>query len=125
MSQPLTSLGTPLLDPNVITQTDQANDALKDEEDKNNASVDLTITTDYDLSAIDFRKYFNFHLTGSPGAAFEFRVPAVPRQFRVKNDTGQTATVQVQGAASPPTSVNVTNGNSAMLYSDGVDVESA
>jgi hypothetical protein len=59
-------------------------------------------------------------LGGTPGAGFNFDLPAnVERLFAVNNDSGQTATVQVTGGAGA--NVAVSTGTTRILHSDGTD----
>lgn len=65
-----------------------------------------------------------FILGGSPAGAYEMRCPpgaAFKKLFLIQNDSGQTATIQVNTPADGAT-VEVLTGDSALLYSDGVDI---
>lgn len=61
------------------------------------------------------------HVLGGTPSAFDFDLPAgVERIFALKNDSGATATVQVTGGGGA--SVEVDDGETFLLHSDGSDV---
>lgn len=89
--------------------------------------VDSAVTETLDVSATaggtialstdQFRQYARYRLTGSPGGAYIFQVPTgIKRQFIVRNDSTQQATIQ-QGA-SPGATIALVAGGEGMFYAD-------
>jgi hypothetical protein len=85
-----------------------------------NDTVDIVTTAGGTISVSndDFRQNYRLNLTGSPGAAFILQVPNFKRSFSVKNNSGQSATVQTAGAA---TTQVIDDTEVFSLYGDGSD----
>jgi len=84
-------------------------------------SSTFTITGNKTLTKDEFFGHLVLTLGGSPGSAFSLFLPATGNHaFFVKNDTGQTVTVD--SGASGGTTVDVTTGTVAHLHSDGTSV---
>lgn len=84
-------------------------------------SSSFTITGNKTLTDDEFFGNLILVLGGSPGGAFSLFLPnSGNHAFFVKNDTGQTVTVDA--GVSGGTTVNVTTGTVAHLHSDGTSV---
>lgn len=100
-----------------------ANEALDGLDIAMNDTVDVacgaggTIT----VTLADFAANGTLKLTGSPAAAFTLALPGTKRAFGVDNQTGVAATVTTSVSGGVKTVV-VGPGESARLYSNGVDV---
>jgi hypothetical protein len=97
------------------------NNALVALDNAMNSATGKVIAGNTTLTNSEFRGALLFPLTGTPGVAFEFNVPGgVNRLFAVRNATGFAATVQVDGGGGE--SVELADGDSFILYSDGTDI---
>lgn len=79
----------------------------------------LTLTGDITLDDIQAGNRF-LDFTGTPGAAVTVTVPDSPKDWIVRNTSGQTVTVKTAAG----TGVAVADGDNAHVYSDGVEVYS-
>ena len=117
-----------------ITQAQSQKEVTSNELDdlldnSNNATTDVMVSTSSPVvvAADDFTGNVRLKLvaeTGSPGgpeAGFTLEVPATARKFVVSNTTGQTATVDISGGASP--TVDVEAGEAAEIHGDGAGFE--
>lgn len=86
-----------------------------------NDTVEWTIAGDVQPTKAQMAEGFFHKLTGSPSSAFAFGIPATGRHFVVINESGKTCTVYVQGQSGG--GVNVADGVTVTLRSDGVNVE--
>lgn len=120
-------MATPNLNITEVTESQNQkhitiNDGLTKLDEATQDSLSYTITGNTTVTATQFEENFAHVLGGTPGAGFDFDVPATKRCFCVINDSGQNATVQVAGGGG--SSVIVANGETAVVYSDGADISS-
>ena len=109
--------------------TSNAIDDLLD--NSNNAVVDITVSTGSPVvvSGTDFTGNVLLKLvsdTGSPGGpevGFTLEVPNTARTFIVKNTTGQTATVDLSPSPFAVATVEVIDGETALIHGDGTTFE--
>lgn len=71
-------------------------------------------------SAQDARALY-LNLAGTPGGAATLNVPAIEKNYIVKNGTGETVTIKVSGQ----TGVAIPDGKTALVYNNGTDVVTA
>lgn len=82
------------------------------------SSTSETIGTPADNNSLqNFRALF-LDLSGSPGGACEYTVPAIEKTYIVKNGTNQQVTVKVSGQ----TGVAIPAGKTTIVYVNGTDV---
>ena len=81
-------------------------------------SVTLTLT---DSNALQDARALYLNLSGTPGGAATLNVPAIEKNYIVKNGTGETVTIKVSGQ----TGVVIPNGNTVLVYNNGTDVVTA
>lgn len=81
-------------------------------------SVTLTLT---DSNALQDARALYLNLSGTPGGAATLNVPAIEKNYIVKNGTGETVTIKVSGQ----TGVVIPNGKTVLVYNDGTDVVTA
>lgn len=79
-----------------------------------------TLTLTDSNSAQDARALY-LNLAGTPGGAATLEVPAIEKNYIVKNGTGETVTIKVSGQ----TGVAIPNGKTALVYNNGTDVVTA
>ncbi len=109
------------LDANAANPEIVVNAAIDAEDVSGNTKVSYTITVSRTLTQAELAAAFLHELGGTPVAAFNLNVPTtVNRLFAVRNNSGQTATVQVTGA--PGTTVAIATGSLQILHSDGINV---
>lgn len=103
----------------INTQTQALEDAITE-------SVTLTVTGDFTITDTDFNGNVRIDLGGTPGAPFTMALPARKKLFVVSNNSGATATIEVDPAddGADGTTVNVSTASSVLLYSDGTNVVS-
>lgn len=78
----------------------------------------LTLT---DSNAAQDARALYLNLGGTPGGAATLEVPAVEKNYVVKNGTGETVTIKVSGQ----TGVVIPNGKTVLVYNNGTDVVTA
>jgi hypothetical protein len=81
-------------------------------------SVTLTLT---DSNALQNARALYLNLSGTPGGAATLNVPAIEKNYIVKNGTNQTVTIKVSGQ----TGVTIPVGKTVLVYNDGTDVVTA
>jgi hypothetical protein len=79
------------------------------------ATKTLTLT---DTNAAQDARAYYLDLGGVPGGAATLEVPAVEKNYVVKNGTGQQVTIKVSGQ----TGVVIPNGKTVIVYNNGTDV---
>jgi hypothetical protein len=82
------------------------------------ASVTLTLT---DSNALQDARALFLNLTGTPGSAATLNVPAIEKNYIVKNGTGEQVTIKVSGQ----TGVVIPDGKTVLVYNNGTDVVTA
>jgi len=82
------------------------------------ASVTLTLT---DSNALQNARALYLNLSGTPGGAATLNVPAIQKNYIVKNGTNQQVTIKVSGQ----TGVAIPAGETTLVYNDGTDVVTA
>ena len=83
-------------------------------------TLDVTVTAGgvITLSSANFRNYRRFRLVGTPAGAFTFELPAsIFRDFVVRNESGQSATIRQTNA--PGATALLATAAEAIYYSDG------
>ena len=113
--------GSEHLQPNSANPEVPVNEAIDAIERALNNTVDWTIAGDVQPTVAQMAEGFFHKLGGSPAGPFAFGIPAAGRHFVVINDSGQTCTVYVQGQSGG--GVDVADGETVTLRSDGVNVE--
>jgi len=78
----------------------------------------LTLTN---TNAAQDARALYLNLGGSPGGAATLEVPAVQKNYIVKNGTGETVTIKVSGQ----TGVAIPDGKTVIVYNNGTDVVTA
>jgi len=81
-------------------------------------SVTLTLT---DSNALQDARALYLNLSGTPGGAATLNVPAIEKNYIVKNGTGEQVTIKVTGQ----TGVAVPDGTTVLVYNNGTDVVTA
>jgi len=81
-------------------------------------SVTLTLT---DSNALQDARALYLNLSGTPGGAATLNVPAIEKNYIVKNGTNQVVTIKVSGQ----TGVAVPVGKTTLVYNNGTDVVTA
>jgi len=81
-------------------------------------SVTLTLT---DSNALQNARALYLNLSGTPGGAATLNVPAIEKNYIVKNGTNQVVTIKVTGQ----TGVTIPVGKTVLVYNDGTDVLTA
>ena len=81
-------------------------------------SVTLTLT---DSNALQDARALYLNLSGTPGGAATLNVPAIEKNYIVKNGTDQVVTIKVSGQ----TGVTIPVGKTVLVYNDGTDVVTA
>lgn len=81
-------------------------------------SVTLTLT---DSNALQNARALYLNLSGTPGGAATLNVPAIEKNYIVKNGTDEVVTIKVSGQ----TGVTVPVGKTVLVYNDGTDVVTA
>ena len=81
-------------------------------------SVTLTLT---DSNALQDARALYLNLSGTPGGAATLNVPAIEKNYIVKNGTDQVVTIKVSGQ----TGVAVPVGKTTLVYNNGTDVVTA
>lgn len=81
-------------------------------------SVTLTLT---DSNALQDARALYLNLSGTPGGAATLNVPAIEKNYIVKNGTGEQVTIKVSGQ----TGVVIPDGKTVLVYNDGTDVGTA
>jgi hypothetical protein len=81
-------------------------------------SVTLTLT---DSNALQNARALYLNLSGTPGGAATLNVPAIEKNYIVKNGTDQVVTIKVSGQ----TGVAVPVGKTVLVYNNGTDVVTA
>ena len=84
------------------------------------SSTTETLTLSDSNSAQDARALY-LSLAGTPGGAATLEVPAIEKNYIVKNGTGETVTIKVSGQ----TGVAIPNGKTVLVYNNGTDVVTA
>lgn len=84
------------------------------------AAITHTVTGSFTIAPTDFRGNFLHIMGGSPGAGFTADHVGSNRHYAVRNNTGQTATLEVTGGGGA--SVAIATGATQELYCDGTDV---
>jgi hypothetical protein len=82
------------------------------------ASVTLTLT---DSNALQDARALFLNLTGTPGSAATLNVPAIEKNYIVKNGTNEIVTIKVAGQ----TGVVIPDGKTVLVYNNGTDVVTA
>lgn len=85
-----------------------------------NSLKEWTVVGDFTINEQEFAEGILHELNGSPSAAFAFGVPAVARFFIVRNNTGKTCTIYVNGQSG--TGVDLADDTTTTYHSDGVNV---
>ena len=88
------------------------------------ADIELTLT---DTNASQSARNLRLNLTGTSGGARNLYVPAIEKQYIVKNGLADTVTITngtILGGASG-TGVAVAAGSSVIVFNDGTDIEKA
>ena len=81
-------------------------------------SVTLTLT---DSNALQNARALYLNLSGTPGGAATLNVPAIEKNYIVKNGTNEQVTIKVSGQ----TGVVIPTGKTVLVYNDGTDVVTA
>jgi hypothetical protein len=81
-------------------------------------SVTLTLT---DSNALQDARALYLNLSGTPGGAATLNVPAIEKNYIVKNGTNQVVTIKVSGQ----TGVAIPVGKTVLVYNNGTDVVTA
>ena len=81
-------------------------------------SVTLTLT---DSNALQDARALYLNLSGTPGGAATLNVPAIEKNYIVKNGTGEQVTIKVTGQ----TGVAIPDGKTVLVYNNGTDVVTA
>jgi hypothetical protein len=81
-------------------------------------SVTLTLT---DSNALQNARALYLNLSGTPGGAATLNVPAIEKNYIVKNGTNEVVTIKVTGQ----TGVTIPLGKTVLVYNDGTDVLTA
>ena len=81
-------------------------------------SVTLTLT---DSNALQDARALYLNLSGTPGGAATLNVPAIEKNYIVKNGTNEQVTIKVSGQ----TGVVIPTGKTVLVYNDGTDVVTA
>jgi hypothetical protein len=81
-------------------------------------SVTLTLT---DSNALQDARALFLNLTGTPGGAATLNVPAIEKNYIVKNGTNEEVTIKVAAQ----TGVAIPAGKTAIVYNNGTDVTTA
>jgi hypothetical protein len=81
-------------------------------------SVTLTLT---DSNALQDARALYLNLSGTPGGAATLNVPAIEKNYIVKNGTDEVVTIKVSGQ----TGVTIPVGKTVLVYNDGTDVLTA
>jgi hypothetical protein len=81
-------------------------------------SVTLTLT---DSNALQDARALFLNLTGTPGGAATLNVPAIEKNYIVKNGTNEEVTIKVAAQ----TGVAIPAGKTALVYNNGTDVVTA
>jgi hypothetical protein len=81
-------------------------------------SVTLTLT---DSNALQDARALYLNLSGTPGGAATLNVPAIEKNYIVKNGTNEVVTIKVTGQ----TGVTIPVGKTVLVYNDGTDVLTA
>lgn len=84
------------------------------------SSATETLTLTNSNAAQDARALY-LNLGGTPGGAATLEVPAIQKNYIVKNGTGETVTIKVSGQ----TGVAIPDGKTALVYNNGTDVVTA
>ena len=84
------------------------------------SSTTETLTLTDSNAAQDARALY-LNLAGTPGGAATLEVPAIEKNYIVKNGTGETVTIKVSGQ----TGVAIPNGKTSLVYNNGTDVVTA
>jgi hypothetical protein len=84
------------------------------------SSTTETLTLTDSNAAQDARALY-LNLDGTPGGAATLEVPAIEKNYIVKNGTGETVTIKVSGQ----TGVAIPNGKTVLVYNNGTDVVTA
>jgi hypothetical protein len=82
------------------------------------ASVTLTLT---DSNALQDARALFLNLTGTPGSAATLNVPAIEKNYIVKNGTNEIVTIKVAAQ----TGVAIPVGKTVLVYNNGTDVVTA
>jgi hypothetical protein len=82
------------------------------------ASVTLTLT---DSNALQDARALFLNLTGTPGSAATLNVPAIEKNYIVKNNTNEIVTIKVAAQ----TGVAIPVGKTVLVYNNGTDVVTA
>lgn len=87
-------------------------------------SVQITVTADFALTDAQFNENIFFDLIGTPGAGFTVELPARKGLLIVDNNSGQTATFEVDpdSDGADGTTTDVGDGETFLLYCDGTNV---
>jgi hypothetical protein len=91
------NLAIPDVTTNQSGKADRINQNFERVDNSINTPLAVTISGNRLLTQDEVSDAGIFDLTGSPGAGFDFEIPAINRRFIVRNNTGFTATVQVDG----------------------------
>lgn len=81
-------------------------------------SETLTLTN---TNALQNARALYLNLSGAPGGATTLNVPAIEKNYIVKNGTDQTVTIKVSGQ----TGVAIPTGKTALVYNNSTDVVTA
>jgi hypothetical protein len=81
-------------------------------------SVTLTLT---DSNALQNARALYLNLSGTPGGAATLNVPAIEKNYIVKNGTNQAVTIKVTGQ----TGVTIPAGKTSLVYNNATDVVTA
>ena len=81
-------------------------------------SVTLTLT---DSNALQNARALYLNLSGTPGGAATLNVPAIEKNYIVKNGTNQVVTIKVTGQ----TGVTIPVGKTVLVYNNATDVVTA
>jgi len=81
-------------------------------------SVTLTLT---DSNALQNARALYLNLSGTPGGAATLNVPAIEKNYIVKNGTNQAVTIKVTGQ----TGVTIPVGKTVLVYNNATDVVTA
>jgi hypothetical protein len=81
-------------------------------------TVTLTLT---DSNALQDARALYLNLSGTPGGAATLEVPAIEKNYIVKNGSDEQVTIKVSGQ----TGVAIPTGKTALVYNNGTDVVTA
>jgi hypothetical protein len=114
----------------VASQSDKVttiNLAVEQLDDALSETTSVTVSGSFILTDEQQNNCVRFLLTGTPGAAFTMALQARKKLFVVTNDTGDTCTVEVDpdNDGADGTTVDVEDGETLLLYSDGANVVAA